>query len=527
MQTAARSLIALALLAGMAPWSGAQAAASPALLPFDMPSPATLQSSPRKVLAHWFLWPLSLDDRDPRAPAPPEAYARLQNSDAVRWDSRLRFRPLARPARGGDDWETADFAAEIRLAQAVGVDGFLFNYTATGRSGEEGLRKLVLLLRAAERLDGGFTIAPNLDLVGCGQSPNGFCTGTRLYTPEFAATSLLDALEAAGLRHSSHLMRHQGRLVVGSFAAELGPAEWWEELRRVFARHGEDIFVVCVFNSPSNRSRMRPFERACDTWSDWGNVNLDRNDRPYDRLWPNATKPIMGPIRSQDLRWRENWSVGAESRGSRLLRRDWEAAIRHGVDWVQLVTWNDHGEHSSHMPTTATQFGFADLNAYYATWYKTGRRPEIRRDALYFFHRIHRGGPWIRQHAGTSSWENEIEVVAFLTAPAEVRIETAAGTTTHALEAGMHSVRAPLPSHGNPRFAIRRDGRTVVDVTSPFTIGRTPGYGGRSQGLDLVYRAGGSLRMALGAERPAARCVDVGPDACLDPHQGEPVWLAR
>ena len=527
MRRAARGLIALTLLAGMVPGSIAEAADGPALLPFDTPPPATLPASPRKVLAHWFLWPLSLDNRDPRASAPAEAYARLQNSDAVRWDSRLRLRPLPRPARSGDDWEIADFAAEIRLARAMGIDGFLFNYTATGSSGEEGLRKLVSLLQAAARDADGFTIAPNFDISGCRHSSNGFCTGTRLHTPEFVATSFLDALSAAGLRDSPHLMRHEGRLVVGSFAAEFGPAEWWESLREVFARHGEDVFVVCVFNSPSNQNRMQPFARACDAWSDWGNVNVDRAERPYDRLWPKTDKPVMGSIRGQDLRWRETWAVGAESRGSELLRHNWEAAIRHGVDWVHLITWNDHGEHSSHMPTSATQFAFADLNAYYATWYKTGQRPRIVRDALYFFHRIHHGEPWIRQHRGSAAWINEIEVVAFLTAPAEVRIITADGTTAHRLTGGMHAVRVPLPRHGNPRFEIHRAGQAVVAVTSPFTIGQTPGYGGTGTGLDLVYRSGGSLRMELGRERPAVDCAAGGPDACLDPNQGEPVWLGR
>ena len=55
-------------------------------------------------------------------------------------------------------------------------------------------------------------------------------------------------------------------------------------------------------------------------------------------------------------------------------------AIDGGADWVQLITWNDYGEHTEIAPSTGTQHAFYDLTAYYTAWFKTGAAPRIVRD---------------------------------------------------------------------------------------------------------------------------------------------------
>lgn len=530
-------LVAIALVLLSAAGARAEVLLPDGLLPFDMPPLAELQASPRKVVAHWFLWPLSIDNRDP---AGADKYAQVLNTDQKQWDSFLRLRPLPRPPRTGlrplahpglgDTWLLEDAKADIRLAQAIGLDAFFVNFSSGGDTGNRwSSPKFLRLLRAAEELGTGFAIAPNLDLMTCKPT----CDEDGRHPADRILREFTQGLRDAGLGlDSPALMRHEGRLVVGSFAAERASPEWWAALDAEFRRHGVDIFLMCLFNATRHAERIARYGAVCDAWSDWGVPLWTQAERDFGRVFPGVGDDlIVAPVRVQDYRARPTANLpegfyvqGAENRGSRLLRGNWTSALTSGADWVQLLTWNDHGESSSFVPNTATQFGFYDLTAYYIVWYKTGRPPEIVRDALYYFHRVQRGPPWVRpfRNAPADEWVNEVEVVAFLTAPAEVEITTVDGTTRHRVGAGLQVVTAPMPARGRPAFRVVRDHRVVAEAMSPFEIGRPTG-----RAIDMVWRAGGSLRAARSAIEPGAGCAPRGADACLSPSLGEPVWLAR
>jgi hypothetical protein len=92
---------------------------------------------------------------------------------------------------------------------------------------------------------------------------------------------------------------------------------------------------------------------------------------------------------------------------------------------------------------------------------------------------------------GVGSVVNDIEMVAFLTAPAVMRI-TAGGTdyTSNGV-AGLNVFRVPAVP-GAPSFAIVRNGATVAQVTSNTSIVST----GTAQ--DPLYIGGGSTRSPVG-----------------------------
>lgn len=493
------------------------------LLPFDMPSPATLGDTPRRVVAHWFLWPISADNERPAS----DAYQESLTTERIVWDSRLRARPLPRPPRFTSQWRLADAKADIRLAQAMGVDAFHVLIDKGKRPDRPDPPRLIHMLQAAHELDTGFRVAPLITCDRC--SRDGDYGHWRNNPPDGVAAFIVDLLHDAGLDDSPALHRYGDAIVLDTFQVEAAPAPWWSELKAGFAARGMPVALMCVFNALGDRGLHDQYDPVCDIWGDWGARTLHDADRDLREVWADAApEPVAATINQQDYRYRPGWEAAAENAGSELLRRNWAGALRADTPWAHLVTWNDYGEHSAFAPTSATQFAFYDLNAYYITWFKLGRPPPIERDALYFFHRIQSGPPWPRLFGDDRArWLNIVELVGFLREPGTLEIETAAGVTRREVPAGLQVLTAPLPDEGRPRFRLRRDGAVVVEVTSPFAIEGRPTARG-----DLVYRAGGSLRMAHGRTHPAADCARHEiparrADACLSPGLGEPVWMAR
>jgi hypothetical protein len=470
---------------------------APELIPFAQPPLSTLQASDRLVVAHWHQFPISRE----KVGAEADSYAgALERDDGA---MSIRLRPLGRPARSDPDWALADAFVDIRWAQAIGVDAFLLN-VATDMRNPWAWPAYTRFLKAAAQLGTGFKIAPNIDCV----SPGG---GRAM------AETILARLGQASQLASPSQLRVNGKFVVGSFYANNCGVPYWSEFKAAMKAGGLDPFLVCVMLGGAYRAEYDP---VCDAWSDWGRRDpWSAASSDYAGRYAGARgEPIMAAISHGDIRYGRGGNIAYEQRGSQTLRINWEEAIGTGADWAQLNTWNDIGEHAAFYPNTAQQFAVYDLSAYYIAWFKTGAPPPIVRDGLYYFHRIARVPPAPQLRFG--SWLNEVEAVAFLTAPATVEIVTDAGTARGDFPAGVHVLTAPLPATGRPRFRIVRNGATVAEVTSAFAVGPMPDRN------DVVYRSGGSLRADTRAAAAEQVCRGGDPDACLM-HPSEPVWLAR
>lgn len=399
----------------------------------------------------------------------------------------------------------ADAFVDIRWAQAIGVDAFLLN-VATDMRNPWAWPAYTRFLQAAAKLGTGFKIAPNIDCVSPGRGRG-------------MAETILTRLKEAGELSSPSQLRVGGRFVVGSFYANNCGVPYWTEFKAAMKAGGLDPFLVCVMLGGAYRAE---FDGVCDAWSDWGRRDpWSAAGSDYARRYAGAKgEPIMAAISHGDIRYKKDGNIAYEQKGSQTLRINWEQAIATGAHWAQLNTWNDIGEHAAFYPNTAQQFAVYDLTAYYIAWFKTGAPPPITRDAVYYFHRVARVPPAPQLRFG--SWANEVEAVAFLTAPATVEIVTDEGVTRGDFPAGMHVLSAPLPAAGKPRLRIVRGGATVAEVTSAYAVGPMPPRN------DVVYRSGGSLRASAAAAQGSADrvCREAGPDACLM-HPAEPVWLAQ
>jgi hypothetical protein len=180
-----------------------------------------------------------------------------------------------------------------------------------------------------------------------------------------------------------------------------------------------------------------------------------------------------------------------------MFRKQWEVAIDGNADWIHLITWNDYSEHSGIAPATSTGYAFYDLTAYYTVWFKSGTPPQIKRDAIYSFYRIHptdlKPNPELQSKQmvpafGSNLPLNRVEMLAFLTRPATLEIELAGKIHRREAGAGVTSFTIPLQP-GSPEFRIVRDGNVVTAM-------RGKNIKSTIKVQDLLYHAASSLRQA-------------------------------
>jgi hypothetical protein len=203
-------------------------------------------------------------------------------------------------------------------------------------------------------------------------------------------------------------------------------------------------------------------------------------------------KKWMQPVSMQDERPREGRFF--EAANTTNLRNSWEITRKGGSDWIQVVTWNDLPEGSGMLPSAKHGFSFLDINAYYLTWWKTGVKPAIKRDAIYLTHRGHKLSAtttfkqsiYMKRDGGTTP-RDTVEALTFSRAAGTVKIVV--GSTTHscAVDAGVDTCTVPLGT-GTVSAKLVRSGTVVSSLTSPTKVTSTPYV------QDFEYVGSSSLR---------------------------------
>lgn len=460
----------------------AQGAGGDPCLPFTMPTADVLFAAQRRVFAHYFYpFPLSIDN----LPAALDYYNTeylLGTGEADKWLAQggyLRQRPLPVAPHASANWLQLNMEAEIRLAIARGITGFTFDVmsleAATGPGGQ-----LQLMLGAAQAVDGRFKIVVMPDIAALGSDSG----------------AVVQIIAAAASSPAAYRLA-DGRLVVSAFDAGANSPAWWSAVIAQLNAQGIKIAFVPTFLGWS--SYAPAFAGISYGFADWGSalpaVAASMEGDPalahskYDRIF-------MMPVDPQQYRPKD--SLYQEAGNSAAFRGEWTSAIAGGADWVQLVTWSDFSESSELEPYTDATLarnigtGFYDLNGYYAAWFLTGARPSITHDVLYYFHRRQptnaaAPGQTYPVKAVSSTSENEIELVAFLTAPGVVSIAVGGNTYQQNAPAGISSFKVPL-APGLPTFGLGRGGVWVFAFTGGVQI---YGSAGNPTGVsDMTYWSG-------------------------------------
>lgn len=441
-------------------------------VPWDLPPLETLRAAPHKVFAHYFIpFPVSIDNKPPAEDYYERGYLAVdgENRKHAAYGGYLRERPLPRPPIADPDWPRRDLEHEVRLARDAGLDGFVVDLLGTDdRDG-----RVRRVCEAARAVDPGFAIVLMPDMTA----------GLKAH-PERLVPMLLEMG-----RMPSVLRLPDGRLVVSPYCAQIQPPAWWQERMRELEQAGMPIALLPLFQG-GDWASYAPFSIG---FADWGARNpvdsrgiADTPARVHRQvgLW-------MQPVAPQDARPKDRFFF--EAAGSLSFRMQWEGAIRGGADWVQVVTWNDYSESSEIAPSTGTGHGFYDLTAWYAAWFKTGAAPPVARDGLIAIHRVQRSDVRLRRQAapwrnrGNEPTRDEIEVLAFLTAPGEVEIACGGERVRQPAAAGMTALRAPLRI-GRPTIRLLRDGAATLILDSPWEVVAEADF------QDVLYRTASTWR---------------------------------
>lgn len=484
--------------------SGAKPPVSPSKPPVvtaPTPPPATTACSPipvalssatkahttnKKVFAFYFPpFPVSIENKAPAT----DSYSKWQyslNAKGGAYD--LRDRPIGRTSSARSDWKQADFEVEIRRAIEVGIDGFIWEYHT---SSDARWNQLPAMLAAAKAVDPTFKIQLSPDF--------SLASGA---TPDSVVTDVLKVKNDASIYKTS-----DGSIVLSPFYPERQPVSFWDSLKNKLNAQGVKTALVPMFLSWSgSASEKSEWKGHVYGYSQWGT----RSTSGIATLSKNANEAhARGGIWMQPIAFEDTRSYDGrfwESSNSSLLRQSFESAISNNADWITLNTWNDYTE-SWLSPSTERGYAVTDVASYYIEWFKTGKKPAVVQDALYWFHRsqktnaafatqpIGRNGQKISMSVPNgNAASDEVELVAFLKTPGKLVITQGSVVKEMDAAAGPVSFKVPIIAGTTPVFSLQRSGKTVQTVTSDTPIKTNVTF------QDMMYHAGGGV--AVSCKRP-------------------------
>ncbi|HEY3328853.1 MAG TPA: endo-1,3-alpha-glucanase family glycosylhydrolase [Capsulimonadaceae bacterium] len=196
-----------------------------------------------------------------------------------------------------------------------------------------------------------------------------------------------------------------------------------------------------------------------------------------------------------------------EHAGGKGLDAQWSSIINvQHPEWVMLLTWNDYNEsymepiddykkykngtlQSAHLGWYKPQAGIGELNRYYVQWYKTGSRPKITADSIFYAYVTQSyklkaskdprpGVGW-----GNPPANDSLYVTTALTAPAQLKVVSGATATSYDVAAGITHTVVPFEP-GKQSFSLWRngvqinslEGEPVVDKIDFYDYYPTTGY---------------------------------------------------
>lgn len=442
---------------------------------FDRPSIESLRQSKKKVFAHYFSpFPTKISNRPEENDYYTNGYLSPtgEKNKHIKYGGFLRQRPLPSTPRPEENWRELNYQDEILKAKALGLDGF--TYDILGYEGTH-WKRLIEILDAAQKVAPDFKIVLMPDMQAAYKSK-----------PEQLVPSLLKVIH-----HPSVYRDDKNRFVLSPYNAQRQSPQWWKNVIAEFKGHGIDVMFIPVFQAWWKYADG--FAPISDGFSDWGAANPHEIMKGSRKLSPQRShdygKIWMAPIRPQDFRPKSYYA--SESENSLLYRTMWDVAIKGNAEWAQIVTWNDYSEGTEIAPSSETNRGFYDLTAYYTTWFKTGQKPKVVRDGLYYFYRIQPTKIDVKlekQHKNfkiKGKASNQIECLGFLKEDGFLQIEIAGKTYTQEAKAGMTSFKIPL-TEGSPVFKILRSGEEVLKLNGQREI-RFSGF----EYQDFLYRSKG------------------------------------
>jgi glucan endo-1,3-alpha-glucosidase len=376
------------------------------------------------------------------------------------------------------------YQREIQEAQAAGIDGFALNVGAWDNVQLYYKNRVALIYNAAEQLGSGFKLFFSVDF----EDP----------------TNIVNMVESYANR--TNTFRYQGRVVLSSYGHNDVPSKAWTGMdwtNAIIGKLNQDgfpiFFVPYFFSDPvqelpyySNAVQiLTKYAGILDGLFYWGAAGLPPQlaqcNSNYVAAAHAAGKLAMASVAPHY--WGcVQYSIGRryfEFDGGEGIAHQWTAIITNQPDWVEINTWNDFNE-STYLspvdnpgkyfsalasPVHYTHAGYLNVSRRYIEWFKTGQQPPIRADSLYYFYRTHpknavapTNDPPVTWWVGTC--QDNLYATLFLSAPAQLQINSGPTITTNSLPAGMSQVRTPF-SPGAQKLTLWRGSNQVFSAQGP------------------------------------------------------------
>lgn len=372
------------------------------------------------------------------------------------------------------------YQREIREAQAAGIDGFALNVGAWSKEPHY-IERSALIFQAAKELGTDFKLFFSMDQ---------------------HVLEDLDDLRQIVRTYASHpnQLHHQGKTVVSTFGG--GGVAWREKVFEPLRQEGINLFFVPFFypqpyamEVPDRAIAEATVARHAEIVDGMfyfgaagtpeqlaqGNENCAAALRAWGKLVMASVTPYYWGTNQPDRRY-------FETRGGQGLQVQWEKIMQIQPDWVEIVTWNDFGEsylcpapdtnQDSRVPTRKSHAGYLEMCKPYIAWFKTGRKPRIGRDAIFYVYRTHpkdavatnegikqapqpiNPNPVKQRHGDV---RDDLYLTLSLTAPGELRVDSGGTASVHPVPAGTTHVQVPFRP-GPQRFELFRDGKRVLTL---------------------------------------------------------------
>ncbi|KAF9068620.1 glycoside hydrolase family 71 protein [Rhodocollybia butyracea] len=370
-----------------------------------------------------------------------------------------------------------DWAADIAVAQAIGIDGFALNTAVDNYE----VSKYPDAFAAAEAAN--FQLFISFDM-----------------TYDWVQNDMVSLVQTYA--NSSSYYKWNGKPLVSTFDGDADAEDFWAGFKSALSNAGITISLAPAFidfRDPSDAIQMFGDFPSIDGFFNWwswpDDVAADlttATDLAYKAGISAAgrTGPYImavSPWQFKELGGENDWVEQSDE----LWKYRWEQAISDvKPDIVEIVTWNDYGE-SHYISDINPKVNLGDLAPnyvngfdhgawrimaqYYISWYKTGTAPNITKDQVVYWYRAFpkaiacSGGDLPRNSDFPA---DAVFAYSMLTSPATVVLTVGDNSMSFDVSAGVAIGSVPFSTEDGqlPVISIMRNGATVKSGTGAKAI---------------------------------------------------------
>ena len=399
---------------------------------------------------------------------------------------------LSMPYKAGEDYLTTN-KNDVRAAMELGIDGFAID----AFSGDQTKIYFPAFIKAADAIG-----AKNFKFFLSADMSLGFTSADIVETIKTFASN-------------PHYLKVNGKPLLSTYGGQALGDRWWQDnVLSPLQASGNPVTFVPYFDR-NNPNRDTPDDRNWTTVIDnYSSIDglfsfgipksppFRLNDENIGNHWWSLLDGQESLARSLKLRGKiyiasympYYWAVChsarqyTETQGGRGMENAWDSLIsKQHPEMVEILTWNDYSESTfiepTRLPLTKTagipslpHLGYYELLKYYVAWYKSGHRPTVVKDGIFFFHRTHpndavafdrtsgcsMGAIPTRQKWGNV--QDRMYITAALTAPADLVVKTGTSEQRRELPAGLNTIDVPFEP-GRPTYELWRAGKKELSFT--------------------------------------------------------------